>query len=362
MSETAETIEQKTETPSLFNPELWKPTPTEQASVAPVIEEKKEEVIVEAEKPALTEEKGIEEKKPEIQAVPEKEKINFANEESEKVFNLLKEGKIDDVYSIISEQKKLANIEKETPADIIKLNLQYKNKDFTPQEIQELFEDTYIMPEKPEQGTLETDDEFKIREDKYKAQTERIENKIKRDAKPAAAELLKLSKEIVLPEIQKQVPVNKEPTQEELDAQKLQVQQFLKIVDEATNALNGYQVTFKDEEVSIPVTYKLTKEEKAAIQPLILLSEKNAGEFFEKIGWISEGKVNAVKMAEDLPFILNKESVLQKMVTETGNKRHEASIKAIKNIDYTGGKQPAGDVGLSTAQMEKNWVTGFFSK
>lgn len=377
----AETLEAPIETavetvitPNPFDANNWKTDPTNVvASDDPVIKEKDEQI---AEEKPTSDKPNEPEKIPAATPDPihdrpentdpktnKEEPLKFANEESEKVHNLIVAGKIDEVYEILSEQKKLSNADNLPPADIIKLNLQYQNKEFTPQEIQELFEDTYLMPEKPEQGSMETNDEFEIREKKYNSQVERIESRIKRDAKPAAAELLKLSKEIVLPEIQRQVPITKEPTQEELEAQKVQALQFLKSVDEATNALNGYQVTFKDEEVTIPVAYKLTKEEKAAIQPLIALSNSNAGEFLTKIGWIDgKGQINAAKLAEDLPFIINKESVLQKMVTETGNRRHEASIKAIKNIDYSGGKSTGADMGETPQQLQDKMVHHFFRR
>lgn len=362
MTETLETTVIETESgttviPDMFDEKNWKSTPTNPVTqvITPIVEEKTKD----EEKPIVTETTTIVEEKP-IEIVKEIEPIKFANDESEKVFNLLKEGKIDDVYSIISEQKKLSNVDKMPPADIIKLNLQYQNKDFTPQEIQELFEDTYLMPEKPVQAIDEEDDEFKPKLEKYEAQVSRIESRIKRDAKPATAELLKLSKEIVLPDIQKQATVNNEPTQEELEAQKVQAQQFLKSVDNATNELNGYQVTFKDEEVTIPVAYKLSKEEKLAIQPLIALSNSNGAEFLTKIGWLDEnGNINPKKLAEDLPLILNKEAVLQKLVTEAGNKRHEASIKSIKNIDYSGSKSK-GDQAITPEQARQGFENAFF--
>lgn len=349
------------EIPTLFNPEVWKPTPTEPvvavAEVTEVVKEEiKEGVKVEENNPVITEEKKVVE-------TPIPQEIKFANEESEKVFNLLKEGKIDDVYSIISEQKKLSTADKLPPADIIKLNLQYQNKAFNQQEINDLFEETYNYPEKPIQSISEDDDDFKARNEKYQAQVDKIDKRIARDAKPATAELLKLSKEIVLPEIPKQEPVTKEPTQEELDALKTQEQVFLKSVDESLNALSGYVVKYKDEEVEMQIPYSLTKEKKAEIQPLIALSHSNASEFLSKIGWLdADGNLNAAKLAEDLPFILNKEEILQKMVTETGNQRYAEAKKSIKNIDYSGGKGGGGDIGPSGAQLEKQWVTGFFSK
>lgn len=363
MAETAEIIENEViAAPSPFSVDAWKMEPSQAVQQAP--EAETPEAIIEEntatpieETASITEEKKVE------PTIIEPEPIKFANEESEKVFNLLKEGKIDDVYAIISEQKKLATVDKLPPADIIKLNLQYQHKDFTPQEINDLFEDTYSMPEKPVQSISEDDDDFKAREDKYNAQLEKIENRIKRDAKPATAELLKLSKEIVLPDIQKQQALVNEPTQEELDVLKAKSDLFLKKAAEELNALQGYKVTYKDEEVEIPVAYNLTKDEKSKIQPLIELSHSNGIEFLKSIGWLDEaGELVASKLAEDLPFIINKEAVLQKMVTETGVLRYAAAKKSIKNIDYSGGKTGGGEVGASPEQIQKKWVTGFFSR
>lgn len=345
----------------------WSTTPKE---IMPEIKEvKAPEAEVKKEEPIETKK---EEEKPEVKEVPENkppvteiktELPKFANEVSEKVYNLFLAGEADKALDIYSEQKRLREVDKLPPADIIKLNLQYQNKDFTPSEINDLFEETYSLPEKPIKGEFEDEEEFKFKDEKYKAALERVENRIKRDAKPASAELSKLAAEIVLPNIQKPETLVIEPTQEELGAQKLNAEKFLKALDDNLQAVKGYTVTYKDEEVEIPVAYNLTKDEKAKIQPLIALSNSNAGEFFQKIGWIDDkGNINTTKMAEDLPFILDKESVLQKMVTETGNQRYAAAKKSIKNVDYSGGKTAGGDLGATPEQLEKQWVAGFFSK
>lgn len=304
----------------------------------------------------------LDDNKPEV-LPPLVESIKFANEESEKVHNLLIDGRIDEVLDILNEQKKLSAVNKLPASDIIKLHLQYTNKDYTESEINDLFEEKYALPLKPEKDYSETDEEFELRESKYNKEVEKLENKIKRDAKPATSELLKLHKEIVLPNTQKaDVPVNQELTQEELEANKMQAETFLKSVEDGLSKFNGYESTFKDEEVEIPVAYRLTKEEKAEIQPLIALSNSDAGAFLQKIGWLdSNGNIDAIKLAQDLPLILNKEKVLSKMVSETGNKMRVASIKSIKNIDYSGAVKSGGDVGQTPQQLESKMVHHFFS-
>ncbi len=348
-------------------------TPTEPVVIPDFFKGSAEPIVVEAaiEVPA-TEEPIIEEPAvvvEEPKVVVEEPKIEetplprFANEDSERVYNLLASGEVDKALDIFSEQKKLKEADKLPPSDIIKLNLQYQNKDFTPSEIQDLFNESYELPEKPEEYATESEEEFEARLAKYNKEVEKIENRIKRDAKPATVELQKLYKEIVLPNIQKAEPVKNEPTQEELEVQKQWSENFLQSVEEGVKKFNGYEATYKNEEVEVPVAYKMTKEEKAEIQPLIALAGTDAGSFMEKIGWIDKnGNIDTFKLAQDLPLLLNKDKVLAKMVTDTGNELFKEARKSIKNIDYSGAKSGSGDLGESPEQLGKKMVTGFFSK
>jgi len=304
------------------------------------------------------EEKVVEELKP----IPEPvvEKIKFANEASENIYNLLVEGKDDEVLSILNEQKKLKEVDKLAPSEILKLNLQYQNKDFTTAEINDLFNETYELPELPVQELTETDEEFEDRQKKYDKDLKKIESRMSRDAKPAITELQQQLKNIVLPST-KIEPVAKTLSQEELTAQDLAQQNFLKQVSEGVQKFDGYSAVFKDEEVEIPVAYKLSKEEKAQIEPLLALSNSNAGAFLQGIGWLDEnGAVNTAKITQDLPLILNKEKVFEKIISETGNKRHEASIKSIKNIDYSGNKNGGSVQTRSNEQLQNDFVSHFF--
>ena len=343
------------------SPKVVEPAPAE--VIVPKAEEKAAEPEAKVEPIVEKPEKPIAEVKAPVEAIQSiQEPLKFANEESEKIYNLFLAGEADKALDIYAEQKKLKNADKLPPADVIKLNLQYQNKDFTTDEVNDLFLDTYAMPEKPEQGLSEIDEEFEERNKKYNKEVERIENRIKRDAKPATAELLKLHKEIVLPDIQPQQPELIEPTQEELDAQKKNAELFLQSIDTSLDKFNGYKATFKDEEVELPIAYNLTKEEKSEIQPLIALSNTDAVGFLTKLGWLDEkGAINTLKLAEDLPFILHKESVIQKLVTETGNQRRAASIKAAKNIDYSGNQRSSGGgLGPTGKELEQGMVSHFF--
>lgn len=352
-------VKEVVEAPNPFNMDNWRTEP----AIPIVAEEPVVEVVSDPVEPIV---EPVVEVKPDpvIAEKPVIEPIKFANDESEKIFNLLKDGKKEEVFSILSEQDKLSKVDKLAPAEAIKLNLSYQHKDFTPQEINDLFNETYELPEKPEQGDLEDDDDFKKREEKYNKEVAKVEAKIARDSKPAVAELSKLSKEIVLPDIVKNVieETQAEPTQEELDAQKAQIDAFFKSADEEIKKLDGYNSTFKDEEVELSVGYKLTDEEKKELLPLITLSNVDAPAFLQKIGWLDDkGNLNAAKLAQDLPFILNKEKVLSGIVAETGTKRFAEAKKSIKNIDYSGRNNSGADTGKTSQQLQSEMASTFFN-
>lgn len=345
---------------SPFSESSWK---TEATATEPVVDVVKDVV---AEEKSVVEEKIVAEKpvveeKPVIEEKIVDEKPKFANEESEKIYNLLHSGEADKALEIYSEQKRLKEADKLPPADAIKLSLQYQNKDFTPAEIQDLFEETYSFPEKPVQGDLEDDDDFKIREDKYSASLERLNRRIDRDAKPAIAELTKLSKEIVLPEIQREQPKQAEPTQEELEATQKAMDIFFEDLNKGAESFTGYNTTFKDEEVEIKANIPVTQKEKEALAPILKAAYNDISSMFTQLGWANEdGKVTG-KLVEDLHLILNKEAVLSKVASEIGNKRMAEAKKSIKNIDYSGKQQSNGDLGQTPQEKGKAMVNHFFS-
>jgi hypothetical protein len=360
-----------------FADNVWKSEPTIKAVEDPAIKEKDEKIkeekpeIVKPNEPSKTpgatpepiQDRPTEDKpKPKEEAVATPEPLKFANEESERLFNLLKEGKTEDVYSVLHEQRVLGSIDKMPADEVIKLSLQYKNKDFSHEDINDLFNERYAVPEKPEQELTDTTEEYEAKLAKHEKEVQKIKNRIERDAKPAKTELLALKKEIVLPDIPKEVSKAPEPTQEELEAAKKAKESFLNVVSEQAKNFNGYSATFKDEEVEIPVAYKVTEEEKAALQPLLSSAYDDLPAFFNQLGWVDKsGQINVAKLQQDLHLITNKEKVIAEMVTETGKLRHKESIKAIKNIDYSGGNKSNGDLGATPEEKQKAMVTHFFN-
>lgn len=127
----------------------------------------------------------------------------FANDESKRFYELVVSGKTKEAKAILDLQEKLESVDTLSPEQTIKLHIEQTNKNFKKEDVQDVFEEKYSFPEKPVKGELEEDEDFEVRENKYKEQASKINRRIERDSHTAKEELAKLKSEIVLPEIHK---------------------------------------------------------------------------------------------------------------------------------------------------------------
>ncbi len=74
---------------------------------------------------------------------PVNQEINFANETSKKVFEYLKEGKVDEFMNVYQQQKQLENVDKLDADNVLKLKLKYENPELSDAELQDEFESRY---------------------------------------------------------------------------------------------------------------------------------------------------------------------------------------------------------------------------
>jgi hypothetical protein len=332
---------------------------TAEEAAAKVVEEKKieEKPVVEPVEEILdtkdyvkarfgfnSEEEGVEELRTLRERAQTPAEIKFANEQSEKFFDYLKEGKEDDVYSYLTSKKQLERIDKldvtkvTDAAEIIRLNLQYKYPDLTPDEIVDIFQETYVRPIKPVQGELQTNEDYQADVDRWNQQCQAIDKRVIREAKMAKPELAKFKSELVLPDIpsKQQEQQQAEPTQEELAAQAQAKATYLKSMDTGLNTFTGYKITYKDEAVEIPISYDATPEEKAALKPAIEKLYSSYEEYFGPRWRNADGSINSAKVIEDIHLLENKGKVLQKLTNESGAQRLKQQLKTKSNIEVEG--------------------------
>ncbi len=132
----------------------------------------------------------------EQQVAPE---INFANETSKKVFEYLKEGKVDEFMSVYQQQKLLESVDKLDADNVLKLKIKYENPELTESEINDEFESRYGVEQPDIDEDLDDAADIEKAKKKFEREKSAMERLKKKDLKEAKDFLQEKKQEIVLP-------------------------------------------------------------------------------------------------------------------------------------------------------------------
>jgi hypothetical protein len=291
-----------------------------------------------------------------------KEEIKWANEQSKQIHQLISEGKTREVRKFLEAQERIedamsVNIDKDNAEDIIKLGMQLKYKDLSPQEINYKYNKEFSIPKEPIQALAEADVDFEERKSEWQQQVNDIQTSKIIEAKLVKPELEKLKSQIVLPDIstKNQPEPKQELSQEELAEVQKNRDRFIQAVDESLKSQNEFSITYKDEAVSIPVSYVYSAEEKSKVaEQLKAFVENNldANVIFAPNWMNKDGTLNVSRMTSDLLRYNSKPE--QKLVDDAVGKRMKQYTAEKKNIklNTTTSQPPNGQVDYNKALEE----------
>lgn len=282
---------------------------------------------------------------------PVKPEIKFENELSEKLFKAIQGGKEDEVYKYLAEKQKIETltsqeVNKDSAADIIKLGMQLKYKDLTPQEIEYKFNKEFALPKQPVQAINEDEDEFQIRLDTWKEQVADIEmNKII-EAKLIKPELDGAKSKIVLPALE--------------EASDEGYNQYLKMLEESTKldaeVKEAYKtfvpknietkIKFTDEANKIDFEFQYEPDDVSFKKAVELVSDQEA--FFNSF-INSDG---SPKRKEFLEFVY-KGLNADRMVTEAIKQGSNARMKALLPDNTNGGLNRQSPPNIEQSELDK---------
>ena len=271
--------------------------------------------------------------------------IKFENDQSKQVYELLRAGKTDEVVEIYNNKKKIeralaSEISASTAPDIIKLGMQLKFKDLTPEEIEHRYKKEFSLPKEPVQNDDELDGEFEIRKNEWQREYNDKVTDIIIEAKLLRPEVESSNAKLILPELSKSEPTAYKPTQDELDKFTQRVSDFTNKVDNDLKTLNELSVTFKDDAVEITSSYALSDVEKNQISAqLKQFAEENFNaNVILADRWLNQdGTLNVSKMTRDLARLNSDEKIDQKFAQEAATKRLVQYRKVAGNINVNGG-------------------------
>jgi hypothetical protein len=270
--------------------------------------------------------------------------FDFSDDVSRTLFDAIREGKTDDVYQILNEQKridKLTNSEltTEIAAEIVKTNIQNKFKDLSADEVDLLFYDQFFVPLKPEQGYDETDEDYSEKLKTWQAQADYTEKRLMIEAKVLRPEIAKLRSEINLPDIYNEAG-REAQYQEEFEYLQQARSVYERTLDSEFQSFNGFNVSVKDDDVEIPISFNVAEDERLALKQE--LSDFDGEAYLENRWFNEEGKPNVRQIMADKYVLENLPRILQKVANEAASQRLLAHLKKSGNINLNQTPTPQG--------------------
>jgi hypothetical protein len=287
---------------------------------------------------------SVEQAEQEFKKLKETPSFEFKDDVSKTLFDAIKEGKADDVYEVLNQQKRLeklinSELNSEIAAEIVKTNIKNKHKSLSNEDVELLFYDQFFVPLKPEQGYDESDDDYAAKVSQWQSQVDYTERRLMIEAKVLKPEIEKLRSEITLPDI-----YNESGREAEFQAE-FEIMQEARSIYERTldsdfQSFNGFSVSVKDEDVEIPISFNVAEEERLAMKND--LEDFDTDLYFENRWFNKEGKPNVQQIMADKYLLENREKIFSKIANEAASQRLLAHFKKNGNININQTPTPQG--------------------
>lgn len=306
---------------------------------------------------------SVEQAEQEFKKIKEQPIFEFKDDVSKSLFDAIKEGKADDVYEILNQQKKLeklttSELTPDLAAEIVKTNIKNKYKDLSADDVELLFYDQHFVPLKPEQGYDESDEDYAAKVKTWQSQVDYAERKLMIEAKVLRPELEKLKSEIKLPDIYNEAE-REAQSQEEFEIMQQARSIYEKTLDSDFQSFSGFNVSVKDEDVEIPIAFNVAEDERLSIKND--LTDFDTDSYFEKRWFSEDGKPKVQQIMADKYLLENREKIFSKIANEAASQRLLAHLKKNGNININQSPTPQGakpELNATQAELDRlaNWA------
>lgn len=282
------------------------------------------------------------------------EEIKFANDFSKNAFEYLKNGEEDKLFEHLSKKREVKNlseieVNEKTAADIVKFDMKQKHQGvLDAEQIEYQFKKLYNTPKEPVQADDELDEDFAQRKGEWNEAVSNVKMQLAIDAKLALPNIKKIQEELILPDIFKND--SPQPTQEDL--QKAREGYLAALESESVN-FSGFETAYENKEVGIPelkVPFGVDEKERKELSERLKEFDVD-GFVFNR--WFPEGKANIKQLMSDVYLLENRDKILQKIASESGNKAISTFIERKKNPSYQQGIPPAEISSKQDVEMDK---------
>jgi len=287
---------------------------------------------------------SVEEAENQFKKFKEQPSFEFKDDVSKTLFDAIREGKADDVYQVLNEQKRLdklttAELNPDLAVEIIKENIKNKHKDLNQEEIDLLFFEKFYVPLKPEQSFDDTDEDYAEKVQTWQNQVDYVEKRLMIEAKLSRPELEKYKSDIKLPDIYNESGRQAE-SQAEFEIMQQARSEYEKTLNSDFQSFNGFNVSVKDEDVEIPISFNVGEDEKLVMKNQ--LEDFDTDTYFENRWFNKDGKPNVQQIMADKYLLENREKIFSKIANEAASQRLLAHLKKSGNININQTATPQG--------------------
>lgn len=261
-----------------------------------------------------------------FKAAPRVPEFEVPDDESAKILKALAAGNRSEVYKYLDHEMRIehlvnAEVNKDTAADIVKMGMQLKYKDLTPEEINYKFNKQFAVPPKPIQNNEEDEVDYQNRVNAWQDVVTDKQMELMIEAKLAKPELQNSKTNFVFPEIE--TPVDEGYLQyKEMLEQRAKTDQEVK---EAYKLMAPKdiqtKINFKDEANKIDFEFQFEPDTEGFSKAVGLVSD---ADLFWQSFTNPDGSPNRQKLLKAIYFANNEEKVLLSALNQAKN----ATIKA----------------------------------
>jgi len=265
---------------------------------------------------------------------PVAQEINFANETSKKVFEYLKEGKVDEFMSVYQQQKQLESVDKLDSDNVLKLKLKFENPDLTDAELQDEFDSRYGVEQPDIDEDLDDPADIEKAKKRYEREVSAMERLKKKDLKEAKSFLQEKKQEIVLPDIQSSKTQQQEAQGQEVDevAIKEYRDKYISSIPKTIDEIVGFESKYKDSELEFNTTYVIDANEKQALKDK--MENFTLQDYFVPRYINDEGNFDTESIAHDLYVLENFDKIVEAHVSQAVNQAKAMFVKGLKNANF----------------------------
>lgn len=261
-----------------------------------------------------------------FEAQPRTPEFTVPDDESGTILRALAAGKRDEVYKYLHHEMQIdrlvnTEVSKDTAADIIKMGMQLKYKDLTPDEINYKFNKLYSVPVEPKQLMEEEDADFQQRHSVWQEQANDRYMELMIEAKLARPELQNAKGKLEIPQIETPADEGYVQYQKMLEESTRQDVETKAAYQRLTPEAIETKLNFKDEANKIAFEFQYKPDSEKFKKAVEIASNSD---LFWQTFMNSDGTPNRTLFLESIMYALDKQNLLMSAMSQAKN----ATIKA----------------------------------